>query len=132
MLNRRSFVSAALALGTGSFALGFSSAHAVELAPYDAATVEKLIKSGKPVVLHVYASWCLQCHAQASILSSLPADKYKGVSFFRVDYDAQKDIVAALKCPRSTVISFKGGKEVTRMSWGTAEKDVVDVLNTVA
>jgi len=54
------------------------------------------------------------------------------VSFFRVDYDVQKDIVAALKCPRSTVISFKGGKEISRMSWGTAEKDVVDVLNTVA
>ncbi len=132
MLNRRSFVSAALAFGAGGTVLGFSSAYALELAPYNAATVDALIKAGKPVVLHVYASWCLQCHAQASILASLPADKYKGVSFFRVDYDGQKEIVAALKCPRSTVISFKGGKEITRMSWGTAEKDVVDVLNTVA
>ncbi len=130
MLNRRSFVTAAVALGAGGTLFAASSASALELAPYDAAAVDKLIKSGKPVIVHVYAPWCLQCHAQASILSSLAADKYKGVSFFRVDYDKQKDIVAELKCPRSTVISYKGGKEITRMSWGTAEKDVVDVLNT--
>jgi len=128
MLTRRTFISTTM-LATFGAAVPFA-AQAIELQPYNATTVEKLIKSGKPVVLHVYASWCLQCHAQASILSSLAGDQYKGVSFFRVDYDGQKDVVAMLKCPRSTVISFKGGKEITRMSWGTAEKDVVDVLNT--
>jgi thiol-disulfide isomerase/thioredoxin len=104
-------------------------AKAFEFQPYDAAAVQKAIASGKPVVVHVNAWWCLQCHAQASILDSLKSDRaYDGVSFFRVDYDNQKDVVAKLDCPRSTLIAYKGGKEVKRMSWGTTRDSVVDVL----
>jgi thioredoxin 1 len=42
--------------------------------PYQADAVETAIKSGKPVVVHVYAPRCLQCHAQTSILSGLEND----------------------------------------------------------
>jgi thiol-disulfide isomerase/thioredoxin len=121
-----------LLLAAASLALGAAApAGAFEIQPYDAAAAQKAIASGKPVIVHVYASWCLQCHAQASILDSLKADKtYDGVKFFRVDYDGQKDVVAKLNCPRSTVIAYKGGKEVSRMSWGVTEASVVDVLKT--
>ena len=82
--------------------------------------------------MHVYAPWCLQCYAQSSILSGLENDhkydKYDGVSFFRVDYDGQKDIVAQLGCPRSTLIAYRGGKEVARMSWGVMPEDVTKIL----
>ena len=105
------------------------SAFAFEFQPYDADAARKAIKSGKPVVVHVYASWCLQCHMQANILSGMTGDKtYDRVAFFKVDYDGQKDVVAALACPRSTLIAYKGGKEVARMSWGVTEGDVVNVL----
>jgi thiol-disulfide isomerase/thioredoxin len=127
MTSRRNlllFAAGALAFGVGA------SAQAFEIQPYDAAAVQKAIDSGKPVVVHVYAPWCLQCHAQASILDNLKSDKaYDGVKFFRVDYDGQKDIVAKLDCPRSTVIAYKGGKEVSRMSWGVTQDSVVKVLN---
>jgi thioredoxin 1 len=104
-------------------ALGF------EIEPYDTVAVEKAIASGKPVVVHVRAWWCLQCHAQASILDSLKSDPaYDRVSFFLVDYDKQKDIVAKLNCPRATLIAYKGGKEVDRMSWDTSREAVVGVL----
>jgi thioredoxin 1 len=97
--------------------------------PYQADVVEKAIKSGTPVVVHVYAPWCLQCHAQSSILSGLENDHtYDEISFFRVDYDRQKDVVAKLACPRSTVIAYRGGKEVARMSWGIMSEDVTKVL----
>ena len=97
--------------------------------PYDAKAVSEAIKSGKPVVVHVNASWCLQCRAQRTILSGLESDKkYDAISFFRVDYDGQKDVVAALACPRSTLIAYKGGKEVARMSWGVTSDEVVKVL----
>ena len=87
------------------------------------------IKSGQAVVLHVYADWCLQCHAQKSILESLKTTgAYDKIAFFRVDYDSQKDIVSQLDCPRSTVIAYKGGKEVKRMSWGMSTESVEDVL----
>jgi thioredoxin 1 len=129
MLSRRLLISSGLALvlGVGAWSL---SASAVELAPYVASDVEKLIKSGKPVVLHVYAPWCLQCHAQASILGSLQTDARLGqIHFFRVSYDEQKDVVAQLKCPRSTVIAYKGGKEVARMSWATDDKSVIQIID---
>jgi thioredoxin 1 len=104
-------------------------ASAFEFQPYDAEAVQKTIASGKPVVVHVYATWCSTCHAQASILDSLKSDPaYDGVSFFRVDFDQQKDVVAKLDCPRSTLIAYKGGKEVARMSWGTSKDSVLDVL----
>ncbi len=100
-----------------------------EFRPYDEATAQKAIASGKPVVIHVYAPWCLQCHIQASILDRLKDDPaFSGATFFRVDYDHQKDVVAKLDCPRSTVIAYKGGKEVSRMSWGITENSVVSVL----
>ena len=47
---------------------------------------------------------------------------------FRVDYDKQKDVVAKLACPRATLIAYKGGKEVKRMSWETSQASVVNVL----
>jgi thioredoxin 1 len=125
MPSRRSFLSMMSAV-LAAFPV---PARAFEFQPYDAAAVQKAIASGKPVVVHVSATWCATCHAQASILDGLKNDRaYDGVSFFRVDYDNQKDIVAKLDCPRSTLIAYKGGKEVARMSWGTSKDAVVDVL----
>ena len=47
---------------------------------------------------------------------------------YRVDYDKQKDVVAKLDCPRATLIAYKGGKEVQRMSWETSQASVANVL----
>ena len=124
MPTRRSILLAAAAS-----LVAIAPARAFTFQPYSADAVNAAIRSGKPVVVHVYATWCLQCHAQRSILTGLEADKkYDGIGFFRVDYDGQKDIVAALACPRSTLIAYKGGKEVARMSWGVMQDDVVKVL----
>ena len=123
MIDRRMLIAAA-ALAWAAPALAF------EFQPYEPAEVQKAIASGKPVVVHVYAPWCLQCHMQASILDGLKGDKqYDGVAFYRVDYDNQKDVVGKLDCPRSTVIAYKGGKEVARMSWGMTKPSVTDVLD---
>jgi thiol-disulfide isomerase/thioredoxin len=125
MWSRRSFLALA---GAAPAALAVP-ARAFEFIPYDLAAAEKAIASGKPVIVHVRAWWCLQCHAQAAILDSLKNDPaYDGASFFLVDYDKQKDMVAKLDCPRATLIAYKGGKEVKRMSWETSREAVVAVL----
>ena len=125
MLSRRAVFTSLAAI-----ALIAGPARAFEFQPYDPAAVEKAIASGKPVVVHVYAPWCLQCHMQKSNLESLMGDKkFDGVQFFRVDYDNQKDIVAKFNCPRSTLIAFKGGKEIGRMSWGMTLASVTEVLD---
>jgi len=56
------------------------------------------------------------------------AGGYDGVSVFRVDYDKQKDVVGKLDCPRATLIAYKGGKEVARMSWEMSQEAVVKIL----
>jgi len=128
MLSRRSLIFLTVALAT---LLGDLPAYAFEFKPYDKPTVDKLIASGKPVVIHVYAPWCLQCHMQDSILTGLKGDKtYDGIAFYRVSYDDQQDIVKALGVPRSTLIAYRGGKERGRMSWGMTTDSVVDVLKT--
>ena len=67
MRSRRSFLGL-IGAAPAAFAV---PARAFEIEPYDPAAVEKAIASGKPVVVHVRAWWCLQCHAQATILDSL-------------------------------------------------------------
>jgi thiol-disulfide isomerase/thioredoxin len=122
MLTRRTLLAAA-------FALAPTLAGAFEIQDYDPAKAQAAIASGKPVVIHVYAPWCLQCHAQKSILDNLKsAGTYDSIAFFRVDYDNQGDVVTKLDCPRSTVIAYKGGKEVKRMSWGMTQDSVEQVL----
>jgi thioredoxin 1 len=112
-----------------SAGLAATHARAIEFQSYTASAADKAIASGKPALIHVYASWCLQCHAQASILSNLSGDRrLDGLRAFRIDYDAQKDIVSRLGVSRSTLIAYKGGKEVSRMSWGTSRDDVVRVV----
>jgi thioredoxin 1 len=125
MQSRRAFLALVGAAPT-AFAI---PARAFEFQPYDPVAAQKAIASGKPVVLHVAAWWCLQCHMQTSILDNLKKDAaYDGVSVFRVDYDKQKDVVGKLDCPRATLIAYNGGKEVARMSWETSEDAVVKVL----
>jgi len=126
MRSRRSFLT--LMGLTAPLALT-APARAFELQPYDSAAVEQAIASGKPVVVHVYADWCVQCHTQAAILNSMKNDPaYDGVAFFKVDFDKQKNVVANLNCPRSTLIAYKDGREAARMSWDTSRDAVVKIL----
>jgi thiol-disulfide isomerase/thioredoxin len=110
-----------------------SAARAFEIQPYTRAAAQSAIESGKVVVLEVYASWCPVCMMQASSVEAIK-DKpnYKNISFFRIDYDAQKDVVNKLNAPRSTLIVYRGGKEVGRESWGPSQEDVAKILTKAA
>lgn len=69
------------------------------------------------------------CRAQKTALAALANDKkFDGIKFFRLDYDGQADIVSALHTPRSTLIVYKDGKEVARMTGGTSQEDVLKAI----
>ncbi len=87
--------------------------------------------AGKPVIVHVYAPWCPTCRAQEPILHKLEADpKFTGAQAFRVDFDGQKDAVRALRATaQSTIIVFKGGKEVGRSVGETDPRAIADLLD---
>lgn len=92
------------------------SAAAGEIRPYTAQTFDALASAGTPVVVDVSAGWCPTCKAQKPIIDSLmrqPA--YSKVTLLTVDFDRDK---AALQrfgvSMQSTLIGYKGGKEVGR------------------
>jgi thiol-disulfide isomerase/thioredoxin len=124
MTNRRLFFAV-----LGAAALAATGAGAFEIQPYRQADAQKAIASGKPVVIEVYASWCPTCQSQAAVVDALK-DKpaYRDITYFRVDFDAQKDVVKALNSPRATFIVYRDGKEIARESWGSTSEDVMKIL----
>lgn len=91
-------------------------AHAGQTVPYTQQTFDKLAKEGTPVVVNIYATWCLTSTMQKPIQESLlKSPKYKDVTVLTVNFDTQKPAVAKLKAEmQGTLIAFKRGKEVAR------------------
>jgi hypothetical protein len=50
---------------------------------------------------------------------------YNGLVQFRVDYDTRQDVMKKFGArDRSTLIAFRGNREVGRLSWETGEKEI--------
>ncbi len=86
--------------------------------------------SGKPVLVHVHADWCPNCAAQKKILTKLlQHTELKPYQVLQVDFDTQADVVKALGVRyQSTLIVYKGGKEMGRSTGNTSEKDIEALL----
>jgi thiol-disulfide isomerase/thioredoxin len=93
-----------------------SLAMAGDIKPFNQQDFDKLTHEGKPVVLDVSATWCPTCKAQKPIIDGLmkqPA--YKDVTLLTLDFDTAKPTLKKFKVTmQSTLVAFKGGKEVGR------------------
>jgi thiol-disulfide isomerase/thioredoxin len=111
------------AKSTALFALSAltSIAMAGDIKSYTQTEFDKLAQEGKPVVVDVSATWCPTCKAQKPIIDGLmkqPA--YKDVTLLTVDFDAEKPTLKRFKVSmQSTLVAFKGGKEVGRSTGDT-------------
>ena len=130
MITRRT----ALGLMAGTLAIAAQAAlpHAAlsaERVPFDRAAFEAALKTGKPVLIDVSATWCSTCKQQHTVLDKLFAmPKFAGFTVFTVDYDTEKDVMRSFGVQqRATLIAFKDGKEVDRSSWQTSEA-AIDAL----
>lgn len=96
---------------------------------FDPAAFDALMKQGKPVVVDIHADWCPTCRAQEPILKQLlETPELKGLTRLTVDFDQQKSVVKSFKVQyQSTLIVFKGGREVGR-STGDTNKDRIAAL----
>ena len=93
------------------------------------AAFDRLQQQGSPILVWIHADWCPTCRAQAPILKKLlDQQEFKPIQALRVDFDQQKDVVKAFKAiKQSTLIVFKGGKEVDR-NLGVTNEQAIEAL----
>jgi thiol:disulfide interchange protein len=109
------FVMSAIALvSISAFAAGV---------PISAADLAGIEKKGESAVITVHADWCPTCKSQDKVLSTFIKDPaYKNVVFYQLQFDDQKDLLKILNVrSQSTIIVYKGGKEVARATGDTSE-----------
>lgn len=92
---------------------------------YNKAAFDRAVAAG-PVVVHVHADWCPTCKRQQPILRQMSqGDQLKGVTTFTVNFDTDKAFNQANRVTsQSTIIVFKGGKEVARSAGATSEQAI--------
>jgi thioredoxin-like negative regulator of GroEL len=96
------------------------------LEPFTQARLDALNQAGQPVLVVIHADWCSTCKTQERVLQELlPQPEFKRVKMLRVDFDQQRDVVQSFGVQyQSTLIAFKNGREVGRM---TAEMSPVKI-----
>jgi thioredoxin len=107
------------------------AATAAGVQPFAPQSFRSAQESGKPVLIQVHADWCPTCRAQAPILEKLAAEpRYAKIVRYRVDFDAQRDAVQKFGARyQSTLILFRGGKEVGRSVGVTSEPAIRELLD---
>ncbi len=123
MLDRRALFASLAAIAMAVPALANGQA-------FKSADFDKAKASGKPVLVEVTAPWCPTCKAQKPILSELKAQpRFKDMAVFEVDFDSQKDALRMLNVQKqSTLIVYKGGKEVARSTGETTKAAIEGLL----
>lgn len=130
MINRRKLSLAAIGVALLAVPL-LSAAQAAPEVPFSDAALRKAQAAGRPILVKVHATWCPTCKAQDPILSELTAQpKFKDLAVFRIDFDNQKDAVKQLGArSQSTLIVFKGTKEVGRSVGDTRRASIASLLD---
>ncbi len=99
---------------------------------------QRIMNSGQPVVLDIFATWCGPCQRMAPIFDRL-AKKYAGrVSFLKLNIENDRcDLDAIIKrLQGKSVMSvpaflfIKNGKEQARIPGSTSEQQFENVINT--
>ncbi|MGC2457284.1 MAG: thioredoxin family protein [Gallionellaceae bacterium] len=94
--------------------------------PFTQARLDALNQSGRPVLVAIHADWCSTCRTQERVLQELMTQpEFKRIKLLRMDFDKQKESVRSFGVQyQSTLIAFKNGREVGRM---TAEMSPVRI-----
>ena len=99
-----------------ALAISAASAAVAGEVPFDQKTFDELRNSGKPSVIHVYATWCGTCKVQTGIVTPLLAEpEFASLTLLKADFDKEKTLLQSLGVSdRSTFVAFSGAKEVGR------------------
>jgi thioredoxin 1 len=92
-------------------------AHAAQ--PFDDQSFKQAQAAGKTVLIDVTAPWCPTCRQQAPIIAQIEKEK-PNLVVYEVDFDTAKDTLKRFRVQyQSTLIVFKGTKEVGRSTGDT-------------
>jgi thioredoxin 1 len=99
--------------------------------PYSAATLDKMLAAGQPVVVDFHADWCPTCRAQAPIVKDLlSTPELKNVTVLIANYDTELALRKSLKVAnQSTLVVFRQGKEVARSTGDTSRDGLATLLH---
>ena len=105
-------------------------AAAAEFKPFDRATFDAAQKAGRPVLVEVNAWWCPVCASQAGTIKATVTDPaYANLLILRINFDKQKAEWKAFNVTKqSTLIAFKRGRELGRLSYITDKAKIRDLL----
>jgi len=121
----KSLIAVVFAVVLSSFA---SFAVSAEL-PFNQVQFDSTRSSGRPVAVVFHADWCPTCRAQAPVLKELAGTSaLKSLTLYVANFDTEKALKRSLGVTQqSTIVVFKGGKEIAR-STGDTQRDRLDAL----
>jgi thiol-disulfide isomerase/thioredoxin len=97
--------------------------------PFDAKAFQASQAAGKSILVDVSAPWCPTCKQQKPIVQEIEKER-PDLVVYDVDFDRAKDVLKQFRVQyQSTLIVFKGSKEVAR---STGETDPAPLRALVA
>lgn len=97
--------------------------------PFDTKAFQASQAAGKSILVDVIAPWCPTCKQQKPIVQEIEKE-HPDLIVYDVDFDSAKDVLKQFRVQyQSTLIVFKGSKEVAR---STGETDPVSLRALVA
>ncbi|MGN0242345.1 MAG: thioredoxin [Candidatus Weimeria sp.] len=90
----------------------------------------EVLKSDKPVLVDMWATWCAPCRMQGPIVEKL-ADELTDVKIGKLDVDENSDIAEkynVMSIP--TLLVFKGGEVVQKAVGVHSREQLIDMINS--
>lgn len=97
--------------------------------PFDAKAFQSAQAAQKAILVDVAASWCPTCRQQRPTVQQIEKEK-PDLVVYEVDFDKAKDVLKQFRVQyQSTLIVFRGNKEVAR---STGETDPALIRGLIA
>jgi thiol-disulfide isomerase/thioredoxin len=97
--------------------------------PFDGESFKQAQAAGKTILVDVTASWCPTCRRQRPIIEQIEKET-PNLVVYEVDFDTAKDALKHFRVQyQSTLIVFKGTKEIGR---STGDTDAARIRALVA
>ena len=95
---------------------------------FSLSSLEKAKAVGKTIVVNSYEPWCWSCGKQDKVLLGAK-EEFKDVVFLTYQQGKNKDIAEALNVSvRTTIVVFKGKKEVARIIGQTGKTEIYSAI----